>query len=604
MLLDIVKQIVTKHGEEILFEPKRVSAFFSDMAKDEPKFQKLVFIECLEQGVVRSLKNVAEEERANCKEILAKRLHAEERCDIELCREAIDIICVVLFGNIPESTEDKYNEAVALYNEKQYIEAVQRLKLLAERDHANAQLMLGKCYVNGFGVAENYIKAEELFRKVAEHGNIDAESEMLKMAGKYVARGTMYKNKGDYDQAIANYTKAINLDHNYMMAYDNRGDMHCKKGDYGQAIADYTKAISIDPSYMVAYSSRGNAYYNKGNYNDAIADYTKVIRFNPKDSIVYNNRGNAYYYNDDYNQAIADYTKAIDLDPNSHIKYNCRGNAYYNKGDFDQAIMDYTKAISLEPKAKIIYNNRGLAYANKGDFDHAVIDYTKAISLDPNYKEAYDNRSNIWTSKGLCRNCGGKLDGFFTKKCKSCGGEETIGIASDHSCFTDSRDGNVYRTVKIGNQIWMADNLNYKMNNSWCYNDSDYGGKYGRLYTWAAAKIACPNGWHLPTRQEWDELVTVVGGSDVAGEMLKATNGWRDGGDGTDKYGFSALPGGNRYSEGNFSFAGHYGEWWTASDDSRANAYYRSMSYNHNNVSEHYRNKKDGFSVRCVKDNG
>jgi hypothetical protein len=98
MLLDIVKQIVAKNGEQILLDPKRITAFLGDLAKDEPKLQKLAFIECLEHGVVNALKNVASPERTNCKEALAQKLHLEEGLDVKLYRNAMDILCEILFG--------------------------------------------------------------------------------------------------------------------------------------------------------------------------------------------------------------------------------------------------------------------------------------------------------------------------------------------------------------------------------------------------------------------------------------------------------------------------------------------------------------------------
>jgi len=101
MLLDIVKQIVAKYGEQILLDSRRVNAFFSDLAKDEPKPQKLAFIECLNYGVVKTLKDVAETERANCKDALAQRLEKEEGRGVEQYRQAIDILCEVLFGCVP-----------------------------------------------------------------------------------------------------------------------------------------------------------------------------------------------------------------------------------------------------------------------------------------------------------------------------------------------------------------------------------------------------------------------------------------------------------------------------------------------------------------------
>jgi FtsH-binding integral membrane protein len=108
MLLDIVKQIVAKNGKQILLDPQKVSAFFSDMAKDVPELPKKTFIECLKDGVVSALENAAQnkEELADCKKILAERLYTKERRDIKLYKDAIDILCEVLFGCTPDSTLD------------------------------------------------------------------------------------------------------------------------------------------------------------------------------------------------------------------------------------------------------------------------------------------------------------------------------------------------------------------------------------------------------------------------------------------------------------------------------------------------------------------
>jgi uncharacterized protein (TIGR02145 family) len=117
----------------------------------------------------------------------------------------------------------------------------------------------------------------------------------------------------------------------------------------------------------------------------------------------------------------------------------------------------------------------------------------------------------------------------------------------------DTRDMQLYRVVTIGEQIWMAENLNYKVESSFCYNDSaKYCEKYGRLYQRAVAISACPEGWHLPDSTEWRVLFDAVGGQNVAGKILKASSGWIKfhdvNGNGSDDFGFSALPAGSRAS--------------------------------------------------------
>jgi uncharacterized protein (TIGR02145 family) len=109
--------------------------------------------------------------------------------------------------------------------------------------------------------------------------------------------------------------------------------------------------------------------------------------------------------------------------------------------------------------------------------------------------------------------------------------------------------------VTLGGKKWMKKNLNVERADSWCYdNDASNCAKYGRLYTWEAAMTACPSGWHLPSSAEWDALVNAVGSP--AGTKRKAKSGWNYDGNGTDTYGFSALPGGYRYSDGYFGNVG------------------------------------------------
>ena len=175
--------------------------------------------------------------------------------------------------------------------------------------------------------------------------------------------------------------------------------------------------------------------------------------------------------------------------------------------------------------------------------------------------------------------------------------------------FTDPRDGKVYGTVKIGNQVWMAENLNYDCPGSKCYsNNRKNAEKYGRLYDWKTAKKVCPPGWHLPSNEEWQTLVDFVGGNRIAGEKLKARNGWKDrydgkSGNGTNDFGFSALPGGySSRSDGRFGNVGSNGYWWSTSNYDSGNAYRRSMYYNNGTANRYESSKYSLFSVRCVQD--
>ncbi len=123
----------------------------------------------------------------------------------------------------------------------------------------------------------------------------------------------------------------------------------------------------------------------------------------------------------------------------------------------------------------------------------------------------------------------------------ACAGASSSKVTLDS--MTDPRDGQTYKTVKIGSQTWMAQNLNYEMGNSYCFgDDSTNCAKYGRFYRWDASNTACPEGWYLPSKAEWDTLIAAVGGNRTAGAVLKSSSGWADCGDGLDAVSFSALP--------------------------------------------------------------
>jgi len=148
----------------------------------------------------------------------------------------------------------------------------------------------------------------------------------------------------------------------------------------------------------------------------------------------------------------------------------------------------------------------------------------------------------------------------------------------DKDKFTDSRDGKKYKTVTIGTQTWMAENLNYAAEGSLCYDSAESNcEKYGRLYVLDLAKTSCPAGWRLPSTDEWTTLIEAVGGRWERGHYygidsaLKAAEGWKDGYNGYDRFGFSALPGGGGGLYGNggvadFNGIGSNGEWWSSGD--------------------------------------
>ena len=173
--------------------------------------------------------------------------------------------------------------------------------------------------------------------------------------------------------------------------------------------------------------------------------------------------------------------------------------------------------------------------------------------------------------------------------------------------MTDERDGKTYKTVTIGTQTWMAENLNYDTDATNCYDGrEDLCTIYGGLYKWGAAMVVCPSGWHLPDTTEWKMLITAVGGESTAGRMLKSTSGWDDykgeNVNGTDAYSFAVLPAG--YYFGNvmdYRYEGSYTCFWSSTGNRNTGSAYYMRVFVRDDASLYYENNYK-FSVRCVQD--
>ena len=211
--------------------------------------------------------------------------------------------------------------------------------------------------------------------------------------------------------------------------------------------------------------------------------------------------------------------------------------------------------------------------------------------------------------------------------------------AGKYGEILDERNGQVYKTIQIGTQTWMAENLNYDPGQggsgssaydwSWCYDDDPSNcAKYGRLYTWAAAMDSattycgfgksctathpvqgiCPSGWHLPDTTDWHDLIVAAGGQYSAGAKLKSTSGWEnDGwgndGNGTDAFGFSALPSGYRSRGGDYHTAGGYAYIWSSFEYiTGLVAYEMGLRCTVATAYVERGSEDSGYAVRCLKD--
>ena len=235
--------------------------------------------------------------------------------------------------------------------------------------------------------------------------------------------------------------------------------------------------------------------------------------------------------------------------------------------------------------------------------------------------EAYaDGDSVVLSSSSFRSSSSTQVEDLSSSSAKEAGSE----YDATANTLKDLRDGKVYKTVKIGDQVWMAENLNFETDSSFCYSDSAYFcAMHGRLYKWAAAvgksesecgygntcslpsgdvQGVCPSGWHLPSKAEFESLIATVGEDSTAGKVLKSASGWTAGGYGTDDFGFAALPAGTRGHGGGYGGAYFLGFFWSSTEIGDNSAFNMYLTFDGDSVHQSVDIKDFAFSVRCVKD--
>jgi len=199
----------------------------------------------------------------------------------------------------------------------------------------------------------------------------------------FIQQGWEQAQKGNYDEAIRYFTKAIDLNPLDAEPYYSRGAAYSLKGQYEEAISDYTKAIEINPRDANTYYNRGIACYKKDQFDQAISDFNKALEINPNDAEAYYNRGATRYKKGQQDQAISDFKKALEIDPNNPrylVTYIDHEIAYCeDKGQYDQVISNDNKALEINPRDAKVNINRGRAYYLKGEYDRSWEDFRKAL---------------------------------------------------------------------------------------------------------------------------------------------------------------------------------------------------------------------------------
>src|SRR5215813_11868289 len=218
-------------------------------------------------------------------------------------------------------------------------------------------------------------------------------------------RGLAYKMQGTSDKAIDDFSQAIRLNGNSPEFYNLRGAALVDKQEFNRAIADFEKAISLNQKYRNAFVNRGLAFVFTRQLSRAIADFDMVVRLSPRDPLGYLNRAMTRMDMGNFTGAIADYDEAIRLDPNTSGPYTRRGEAWRLQGNLQRSLNDHNKAIALNPLDGEAYNNRALTFKDLGKLVEAIGDCDQAIVLNKNSDFAYTTRGlilrlqgNLWRS--------------------------------------------------------------------------------------------------------------------------------------------------------------------------------------------------------------
>ncbi len=231
----------------------------------------------------------------------------------------------------------------------------------------------------------------------------------------YAMRGCAYWANADYDEALFldDFNKALSLDKNCKEAYLGLGDYYEDKEEYELAIENYTKAIEIDKDYLAAYKRRADVYsYTKEDNDDKkIEDYNEILEHEPANYQFYFKRAEELYYKKEYEAALSDYSKAIELDVKNLggiWNYLHRAEVYEELGNNEAALADLDKAVSIaeleDSQQDSAYSARARFYANQNDLKNALEDYTKAIIFSPDYFLNYYNIAEIYEQQGDTEN--------------------------------------------------------------------------------------------------------------------------------------------------------------------------------------------------------
>lgn len=245
-------------------------------------------------------------------------------------------------------------------------------------------LLLGGLSIYTFVLSGIWKNSETLWTHIIKYNP--------KVALAYTNRGVYYQGKEEFDLALKDFDRALEIDANHYQTLIDRGVIYFDRKEYASALEDFHKALTINPKAFRAYNNRGLVFKNQKKFSEALLDFNRAIELRP-DYMVYKNRGEVFSQIEQYDKALQDYKESIRLNPEFGMAYMRRGDVFMLLKRPQEALRDYSKGIELDPTVAEAYNNRGSAYCQLFRFDEALADYNQAIALVSDNLGFYFNRA-------------------------------------------------------------------------------------------------------------------------------------------------------------------------------------------------------------------
>ncbi|HZL71239.1 MAG TPA: protein kinase, partial [Planctomycetota bacterium] len=310
----------------------------------------------------------------------------------------------------PESAEARKlrERAEVLLKEKsvagEKLDLLQGLLAVGRGDYANAAELLSRYNkVDGLDLQALHLEGRARFLSQDLKGSIEVLSRLMNLAptmGDLLWLGTARHQTGDFQGAIADFNRVVEMDPAYEAAYDRRAFTRQAIGDLKGALADYTMCIQLLPNHGSGQGHRAVVRRELGDLEGAMKDHNRAVELRPRNAGALIDRGGTRHDLEDYQGAIADCTRGLELDGNQPAAYSIRGRSREKLGDLEGAIADFTRGIEISPDPAAYYADRGEAWVKLRKIAEAELDFTKAIELDPKLAYAYSGRARIRLDRG------------------------------------------------------------------------------------------------------------------------------------------------------------------------------------------------------------